>query len=331
MKKIGWPKIVLGLNPYGVSYFCGLQGRDTIRENPKGVGLEGFIGLGIEMGAKVLEIFDPWLTSLPDKELVRLRQRLEFLGIVPVVSGRYITSNTDSVFRSAELLRAKVIRFALTDILCGNRSERKDWSELNSKVKKSIEKVGARAGELGISIAIENHQDFTSSELVEFCNLDPSVGLTFDTGNTFPVAEAPLDFTRRVAPYVRHLHLKDYRIQFNEQGFRLVRCTIGSGAVPFGEIFEILGEHMKVITAVLEPGALESRQVNLFTPNWWKGYSKRPAEDLAACLLAAQSGKMYDGENYKTPWENQNDAVLIQYELDMIRHSFDNMNNIGID
>ena len=58
----------------------------------------------------------------------------------------------------------------------------------------------------------------------------------FDTGNTFPVAEAPLDFVRRVAPHVRHVHLKDYRVQFTDEGYRLVRCAIGDGAVPFREL-----------------------------------------------------------------------------------------------
>ena len=67
-----------------------------------------------------------------------------------------------------------------------------------------------------------------------FCKLGgASVGIVFDTGNTFPVGEAPLDFTRVIAPYVRHVHLKDYRVQFTDEGFRLVRCAIGDGAVPF--------------------------------------------------------------------------------------------------
>ena len=61
----------------------------------------------------------------------------------------------------------------------------------------------------------------------------PGVGIIFDTGNTFPVAEAPLDFTRVIAPHVRHVHLKDYRVQFTDEGYRLVRCAIGDGAVPF--------------------------------------------------------------------------------------------------
>ena len=89
----------------------------------------------------------------------------------------------------------------------------------------------------GVTLAIENHQDFTSRELVAFCEeAGANVGIIFDTGNTFPVAEAPLDFTRVIAPHVRHVHLKDYRVQFTDEGYRLVRCAIGDGAVPFPEM-----------------------------------------------------------------------------------------------
>ena len=52
--------------------------------------------------------------------------------------------------------------------------------------------------------------------------------------NTFPVAEVAARFhPRRSRPHVRYLHLKDYRVQFTDEGYRLVRCAIGDGAVPF--------------------------------------------------------------------------------------------------
>ncbi len=39
-------------------------------------------------------------------------------------------------------------------------------------------------------------------------------------------------------------HLKDYRVQFTDEGYRLVRCAIGDGAVPFMAMFDILAEHV---------------------------------------------------------------------------------------
>ena len=49
------------LNPYGLTYNLGLQGSRGPRANPRGAGLEGFIAIATELGARVLEIYDPWL------------------------------------------------------------------------------------------------------------------------------------------------------------------------------------------------------------------------------------------------------------------------------
>src|SRR3712207_7685081 len=53
-----------------------------------------------------------------------------------------------------------------------------------------------------------------------FRSAGESVGITLDCGNAFAVAESPLSFARTVAPRVHHVHLKDYRVQFSDEGFR---------------------------------------------------------------------------------------------------------------
>ena len=55
---------ISGLNPYGLTYHLGLQGAGGPRANPSGAGLEGFIAIAVELGARAIEIFDPWLRAL---------------------------------------------------------------------------------------------------------------------------------------------------------------------------------------------------------------------------------------------------------------------------
>ena len=322
-----------GLNPYGLTYHLGLQGKGTPRENPKAAGLEGFIALATELKARTLEIFDPWLAAMSDADVVKLSGRLQALGMTPVVSaGLNMMGPVESALRSARLLGAKTIRLGLSPVLEGSRNAwGTKWFELNAQIREGLAKYAPMAADQGVTFGIENHQDFTSQELVDFCTeAGPAVGITFDTGNTFPVGEAPLDFARRIAPLVRHVHLKDYRVQFTDEGYRLVRCAIGDGAVPFKGIADILEKYHDTMTAVLEPGALEARHIRFLKPEWWRGYAPSSAQGFAAALAAARVNRLADEADYRTPWERQADGEVIDYELQMIRRSAATMRGLGL-
>jgi 3-oxoisoapionate decarboxylase len=320
-----------GLNPYGLTYHLGLQGAGGPRANPKGAGLEGFIAIAVELGAKALEIFDPWLRALSDDELRALGDRLQALSMKPIVSSGLMVGPFESALRSARLLNAEIIRYGLTTVLCGDRHALGEkWSELVAGVAAALTDRGPRAFDAGKILAIENHQDFGSEELVSFCNATRGIGICLDTGNTFPVAEAPLDFVRRVAPHVRHVHLKDYRVQFTDEGYRLVRCAIGDGAVPLPAMLDALARHHAHLSAVLEPGALEARHVRFLRPEWWTFYPPKTARELAACLAAARVNRLADEVDCRTPWERGDDGAIEAYELAMIRRSADNMRAIGL-
>ena len=321
----------LGLNPYGLAYHLGLQGAGGPRANPEGTGLEGFITVATELGASVLEIYDPWLRALSDEKLRALRDRLAGLGMTPVVSSGMMMGPFESALRSARALDAKVIRYGLTTVLCGDRHALSEkWGELVAQVRAALADRGTRASDEGRVLAIENHQDFGSDELAELCETTRGVGICLDTGNTFPVAEAPLDFVRRVAEHVRHVHLKDYRVQFTDEGYRLVRCAIGDGAVPMAAVLDVLAARGQKLTAVLEPGALEARHVRLLRPEWWSFYPRKSAPALAACLAAARVNRLADEADARTPWERGEDGAIADYELATICRSARNMRAIGL-
>ena len=322
-----------GLNPYGLTYLLGLQGKATPRANPGGSGLDGFLALARELHAQTLEIYDPWLAALSDRELAALADRLRSFGMTPVISaGLNMMGPIESALRSARSLGATIIRLGLSPVLEGSRNAwGAKWPEFIAIARENLAKFAPRAHDQGVSFAVENHQDFTSQELVDFCNdAGPAVGICFDTGNTFPVCEAPLDFASRVAPFVRHVHLKDYRVQFTPEGYRLIRCAIGDGAVPFPGIVEILARHHQSLGAVLEPGALEARHIRFLKPEWWHGYPPASAAALAAALAAAQLNRLPDDADYRTPWERGADGELVDYELQMIRRSAANMQKLGL-
>jgi sugar phosphate isomerase/epimerase len=322
----------VGLNPYGLTYYLGLQGRGTPRANPHGRGIAGFLEIAQEIGARTLEMHNAWLAEMDDSALGVLRERVAALGMTPVISLGPPLEDVGSALRSAVGVGASIVRLGLSPVLCGDRNQwGAQWGEMVEHARATLKEFAPRAADLGLTFAIENHQDFGSQELVDFCAESGSnVGICIDTGNPLAVGEAPLGFARRVAPLVRHVHLKDYNAQWTDEGYRLVRCAIGDGAVPFVEIGKILAEHHTSLTASLEPGALEARHVRLFRPEWWNGYAALTAAELGPCLAAARQRRLADDAEWRTPWERAlAGEELVEYELAMMRRSAANMRALG--
>ena len=279
--------MLLSLNPYGLAYTVGLQSAGTPRANPHPIGLKGFIDLVRESGLRAIELDHRWLTPLTDPQLAGLRQQLH--GLQPVCSfwlGHQSGETLEQAVRCCSGIGARILRFHLTPVLEGGRARWGErWHEMLAHARETLTRESSRVVDAGLTLAIENHQDLGSEELVALSErLGAHGGICFDTGNAFSVGEDPVAFTRRAAHRIRHVHLKDYVAQFTPDGYRLVRCPIGDGSVPFGEIASILAEQGAELAASIEPGALEARHIRLFTRDWWTGYPPRDASELGVML-----------------------------------------------
>jgi sugar phosphate isomerase/epimerase len=188
-----------------------------------------------------------------------------------------------------------------------------------------------RALDAGVTLAVENHQDFGSEELLSIAReAGDHAGVVLDTGNPLAVGEDPVAFARRVAPLVRHVHLKDYRAQFTEEGFRLVRCALGEGCIPFDEIRAVLEAQHPSLTASIELAALEARHIRLLTPEWRQGYPERRPGELDLALDRMRPTQHDPGDDVRTPWERGADAaVIIAYEMDHLRRSAAHLRALG--
>jgi hypothetical protein len=220
----------------------------------------------------------------------------------------------------------------LTSVLCGDRAEPAcNWLDTVAGVRKMLNNSAAVAAEYNVSLAIENHQDFTSLELMELCETTaPNVGICLDTGNALSVGEDPVEFAKTIAPRLKHLHMKDYRAHWSDEGYRLVRCPVGDGAIPFESILKVLDRGAPLIAA-LEIGALSARHIRLLTAGWWNGYAPRSASSLAAGLLAARVRRIPENEDWRTPWELGSDArQIVKYELDQVHRSAANLRKMGL-
>ncbi len=327
----------IGLNPYGFSHAVGLQAFGTPRANPDGTGLRGFIRIATEIGAQCFEFDGRWLAPLADDELVRLGSELPDVPRLCSYWLHHVPGETlDEAIRATRALGASTIRMHLTPILEGARAKHgAKWQAMIKHARETLNREARKAADAGLQVVIENHQDFGSDELMAFADeAGPNVGIAMDTGNAFAVAEDPVAFAKRVAPRIKHVHLKDYVSQFTSEGFRLIRCAIGDGCVPLREIAEVFeprtSEPRPALTASIEVGALDVRHVRVFAPDWWAGYPTRPVEELRIALDRLKTKRLDDNADYRTPWEsNQSTSAIVDYELEQLRKSVANLKALG--
>ncbi|MFL5640526.1 MAG: sugar phosphate isomerase/epimerase family protein [Gemmatimonadaceae bacterium] len=322
----------IGLNPYGFAHTVGLQAFGTPRANREGTGLRGFIAIAGDVGARCLEFDGRWLAPLRNDELAALAGELPPIPRLCSYWLQHVPGETlDEAIRATRAIGGTTIRIHLTPILEGARAKQgAKWPQIVAHARETLNREARKAADVGLDIAIENHQDFGSDELIAFAEeAGTNVGIALDTGNAFAVAEDPVAFAKRVASRIKHLHLKDYVSQFTQEGFRLIRCAIGDGCVPLTAIADVC-EPRAMLTASIEVGALDARHIRVFAPDWWEGYPSRPVGELRTALDRLKTKRLDDNADYRTPWElNQPTAAVVEYEMGQLRRSVANLTALG--
>jgi 3-oxoisoapionate decarboxylase len=231
----------------------------------------------------------------------------------------------------ASRLGAKVVRATLSTLLCGDRRPMPGgWEAHLARRAERLRQVLPRAEALGVCLALENHQDATSDDLVRLAEMvghSPAYGVTLDTGNALAVLEDPVEFARRVAPFVRHVHLKDYTLHLAPEGFRLVRCAAGAGVIDFPAILKVLGDNDAPLrTAELLPGieiaAQATRTIPFTNRDWWACYPRAHAAHLVPVLSLVWAQARPREEPYASAWERGGDSARVSAEeWDCVRGS----------
>jgi sugar phosphate isomerase/epimerase len=317
----------VGPNPYGLCCTLGLQGK---LEPPKDV--RWFIDLAKEMRGRCIEFHFSHVAGIDSSGRAEIRDELVEASIEPIVSGAGPLRGLANSISVAKEIGARSVRTHLSPVLCGARAEQGEkWHDYVREVRECMAVLGPQFEDNALTLAIENHQDFGSEDLLEFCGIGGNaVGINLDTGNALAVGEEPVSFAKKVSHKVAHVHLKDYRAYATPQGFRLVRCAIGDGCVPLVEIVAELSSIHKTMTAALEPGALNSRHVQFLTAEWWNGYRARTEAEREACLSATKYRAIPPEEDWQTPWERGEDPKIVsQFEIGQMMKSVQNMQAMG--
>ncbi len=132
----------------------------------------------------------------------------------------------------AKLIGAKVMRVVGSSLMFRFEPHEPQIERLSTMFSKAV-KVAEKAG---VKLAVENHIDFNSDEILTILNNvnSPYMGINFDTGNFVRVLDDPLKAMKKLVKYVFATHIKDLRIQNGAavDDWYFFSCTpIGHGGI----------------------------------------------------------------------------------------------------
>ncbi|RAP78560.1 sugar phosphate isomerase/epimerase family protein [Paenibacillus montanisoli] len=303
-----------GLTAYGTVYHMGLPaGSNRVRITAKEqIDMAEAYGLqGVEIPLDILAQSDPAEVAAYAK------QKSMFIN---VATGGYDTAALAKALQMAKQAGAITLRTVVGGAKFGGdrRHMEGKWQPFLQQILSAFQEATEVAEATGINLAVENHQDLASEELLWLCETIGSkrFGITLDTGNPLATAEHPADFFRSVAPYVKNAHLKDYKIYWSEEGYRLVRCPLGQGVIDFPDLFQVMGEMNPDVTMSVEHGALEARHVRVLQEDFWTEYPPRTARQLTRLLRFVEDRARYKGD-WRTPFElGQTPDEIAKYEME---------------
>jgi sugar phosphate isomerase/epimerase len=319
-------RIPIGIASYSFPFSCGWAKRDGRPAFSQPIRAPQLIALAVEHGLSGIEIpLTGMLPDLSDGSIDQLRQQLAAAGLglvadTGIVDLATLPEQMPAIARSG----AKVFRATLSSILEGARATLPGgWDAYLEEMRRRIIELRPLLEQYDLILALENHQDATSDDLIALCEAGGErVGITFDVVNPLAVGEEPFAFARKVGGLIRNVHIKDYQIYPTESGYRLVRAAIGQGVIDWAAMLELVREVAPDATYHIELAALYGRHVRLLEDDWWNGYPPRDARELIPALrFAARHARPVD-EAWQTPWERDApDEEVELYERGQFEHS----------
>ncbi|PZE22277.1 sugar phosphate isomerase/epimerase family protein [Paenibacillus xerothermodurans] len=289
-----------GLTVYGTVYDMGIHpqsGKPRITPAEL-IDVSAANGLeGIEVPYAVLKAHDP-------DEVARCASDKGMF--INIAAGGYDAAVLKDALELGEMVGAVTVRTVVGGAKFGGdrRHMAGTWNSFLDDILAGFQAAVETAERTGVNLAVENHQDLASEELLWLCDRIGSdrFGITLDTGNPLATAEEPIEFFNKVAPFVKNVHLKDYWIYWSEEGYRLVRCPVGQGVINFPELLRIFNDKQPDVTMSLEHGALEARHVRVLEEDYWTEYPERSAKALARLMRFVHDQAKVSGD-WRTPWE----------------------------
>ena len=175
---------------------------------------------------------------------------------------------------STEYLK-QAIRFAAecgATVVNTDEGPKQDWTskEEDHVLMKYVLKEAAKVAEpRNVLIGIEPHQQYSKSPegLERLYHLvdSPSIGINFDTGNSYLAGHDPIEWLEQVVDRLVHVHAKDISIEQSdaERGKvsgTPVGCACGDGVVDWAKVIDLCRKAPRDLLLSVECGTVDQAE-----------------------------------------------------------------------
>jgi sugar phosphate isomerase/epimerase len=280
----------LGLDSWSYHYAAGLW-EYLPHSNPPMSALH-FLRKASELGLDGVHFCDPrHLESLEYGYVTQLREKAEALGLyVELGTEGTNADHLQNMVRAAHVLGSSVVR---TFVGKPRPDSVPAMDGLLSVVAAELAEVIPVCERYGVSLAIENHRDLTTRELLRLIEIIGSqwVGICFNTGDLLALLEDPAEAAETAAPMVKSVQLRDYQLAGTADGFALVGCALGEGVVDLSGIVDIIAARAPDVALSIGT-AVGRRPVPALSDEYVQRLPRATARDLARTLrLVRDHGK----------------------------------------
>jgi sugar phosphate isomerase/epimerase len=207
--------------------------------------------------------------------------------------GQYVLKG----LRVAKAVGAKALR-----CFVGRVGERRGPLPIEAHMESTVKVlrgVRAEAVDIGVKIAIENHNgDLTAREvktIIEEAGKE-FVGSNLDTGNPMLVLEYPLLTLEVLGPYVATTHIRDSVLYEHSRGVAFQWVALGDGSM---DLPRLVAAFRKLCPrAAIQLEIITGRPPQMLPyleADFWKAFPKLPAADFARFLALVKRGHPFEG------------------------------------
>ena len=314
---------MITLNTYSFALRMGL-----LNNKEKKWTFENFLTFCKKKKLKSIEFPIDYFSKIEKKNFEYYFNLLKNYNIDPVIAlENFEIQYIKKLINNSKKYDLKIIRIKMSNNFGGNRYKQKNFYILKKKFINKLQKIKNIIKKTNIKIAIENHQDLSSHDLIKIIKdlRCKNIGLTWDIGNSLATCETPDQFFENTKNNIFSAHCKNYKIILSDNGFFLKRSKINEGSINIKKYIKFFKKNK--INISLELAAHVNRHCDLYEKNFLKHHKikKNKLKDFSNYIQ-----KNSRNESPFTNWEIYKDIDLTsKNEVNEFNYSLKELKKYG--